>query len=153
MLNTQVGLQSWPRSSAFWVVSDLAILFDSQKIKNIETFYIQRIYLLLIESSLCSSLDPLFHSDSIIYHKSSQCKRNECISILLSKWNRSNRICIIPHHLFYWILRSLFTHNMIKSDHRKDSLQVNQPILCMGLTRWLEQRHIYLVVNSNKCGR
>ena len=35
--------------------------------KNIDTFYIQRIYLLLIESSLCSSLDPLFHSDSIIY--------------------------------------------------------------------------------------
>ena len=34
--------------------------------KNIDTFYIQRIYLLLIESSLCSSLDPLFHSDSII---------------------------------------------------------------------------------------
>lgn len=34
--------------------------------KNIETFYIQRICLLLIEFSLSHSLDPLFHSDSII---------------------------------------------------------------------------------------
>lgn len=34
--------------------------------KYIKIFYTQRIYLLLIESSLCSSLDPLFHSDSII---------------------------------------------------------------------------------------
>lgn len=49
--------------------------------KYIEIFYIQRIYLLLIESSLCSSLDPLFHSDSII--KSGRCRRNECIFILL----------------------------------------------------------------------
>jgi hypothetical protein len=28
------------------------------------------------------------------------------------------------------------------SDRIIDSLQVNQPILCMALTRWLEQRHI-----------
>lgn len=37
-------------------------------------------------------------------------------------------------------------YNMIGSDHRKDSLQVNQPILCMGLTQWLEQRHIWLLI-------
>jgi hypothetical protein len=60
----------------YWVISDLANLFYSPKIKNIEAFYIQRFYMLLIESSLCSSLDPLFHSDSIIYHKLSECKRN-----------------------------------------------------------------------------
>lgn len=35
---------------------------------------------------------------------------------------------------------------MIESDHRKDSLQVNQPILCMGLTQWLEQRRICLLI-------
>lgn len=52
----------------------------------------------------------------------------------------------MPHHLylFYWILRSLFMHEWFGSDHRKDSLQANRPILCMGLTRWLEQRHIWL---------
>jgi hypothetical protein len=63
-----------------WVITHLAILFYSphppQK-KKIETFYIQRIYLLLIDTSLCSSLDPLFHSDSIIHHKSSQRKIND----------------------------------------------------------------------------
>jgi hypothetical protein len=48
MLNTQVGFQSWPWLSAFWVVLDVVIFFYSPKIKNIETFYIQRIYLLLI---------------------------------------------------------------------------------------------------------
>lgn len=35
-------------------------------------------------------------------------------------------------------------YNMIRSDHRKESLQVNQPIFCIGLTRRLEQRHIWL---------
>lgn len=34
--------------------------------QSLESSYIQRIYLLLIYSSLSSSLDPLFHSDSII---------------------------------------------------------------------------------------
>lgn len=43
--------------------------------------YIQSIYLLLIKYSLCSSLDPLFHSDSIIYDQD-RCRGNECISIL-----------------------------------------------------------------------
>jgi len=32
--------------------------------------------------------------------------------------------------------------NMIESDHRKDSLQANRPILRRGLARWLEKRHI-----------
>lgn len=31
----------------------------------------------------------------------------------------------MPHHLFYWILRSLLMHGMLRSDHRKDSLQAN----------------------------
>ena len=35
-------------------------------------------------------------------------------------------------------------YDMIRTDHRKDSLQANQPILCIGLTQWLEQRHIWL---------
>ncbi|CAI8584903.1 unnamed protein product [Vicia faba] len=34
--------------------------------------------------------------------------------------------------------------DMIESDHRKDYLQANRTILCRGLTRWLEQRHISL---------
>jgi hypothetical protein len=59
---------------------------------NIEIFYIRRIYLLLIESSLCSSLDPLFHSDSIIHHKLSQRKINECISILLSEIDKTESV-------------------------------------------------------------
>jgi hypothetical protein len=80
--------------------------------KYLESSYIQRIYLLLIEYSLRSSLDPFFHSDSMI--ERNRCKGNECISILLSKWNRSNIIWIVQHHSFYWILRSLFMHDMIR---------------------------------------
>lgn len=38
--------------------------------------------------------------------------------------------------------------DMIESDHRKESLQANRPILCRGLARWLEQRHI-VIANSN----
>jgi len=48
------------------------------------------------------------------------------------------------HPLIYWILRSPLIHDSVGYDHRKDSLQVNQPIPCMGLTQWLEQRHIWL---------
>lgn len=36
--------------------------------------------------------------------------------------------------------------DMIESDHRKDSLQANRPILCRGLARWLEQRHIEFTI-------
>ncbi|WZZ33225.1 hypothetical protein YC2023_016626 [Brassica napus] len=47
--------------------------------------------------------------------------------------------------LDFWILRSPLIHDIVGYyDHRKDSLQVNQPIPCMGLTQWLEQRHIWL---------
>ena len=45
--------------------------------------------LLLIKFRLCSSLDPFFHSDSIIDRN--QCKGNECISTLYSK-KEENRI-------------------------------------------------------------
>lgn len=48
------------------------------------------------------------------------------------------------HPLIYWILRSPLIHDIVGYDHRKDSLQVNQPIPCRGLTQRLEQRHIWL---------
>jgi len=67
----------------------------------LEFSYIQRIYLLLRKSSLCSSLDPGFHSDSIL--DQDRCKGNECIYILLSinKWNRKNVISTSPPLLFF----------------------------------------------------
>ena len=34
--------------------------------------------------------------------------------------------------------------DMMESDHRKDSLQANQPMPHIGLMRRLEQRHIWL---------
>lgn len=56
-----------------------------------------------------------------------------------------NIILIMFHLLDFWILRSPLIHDIVGYyDHRKDSLQVNQPIPCMGLTQWLEQRHIWL---------
>ncbi|KAJ0009896.1 hypothetical protein Pint_33164 [Pistacia integerrima] len=50
----------------------------------------------------------------------------------------------MTHHLLYWILQSLFMHNMLGSDHRKDSLQANQPSPILFMGRRLEQRHIWL---------
>ena len=41
---------------------------------------------------------------------------------------------------------ALFMEDMFESDHRKESLQMNRPILCRGLARWLEQRHILLQI-------
>lgn len=55
-----------------------------------------------------------------------------------------NIIRIMFHPLIYWILRSPLIHDIVGYDHRKDSFQVNQPIPCMRLTQWLEQRHIWL---------
>lgn len=52
----------------------------------------------------------------------------------------------MPHHLFYWILRSLFMHGMLGSDHRKDSLQ-SEPSYPLYGAAVVTKTH--LVVNSN----
>lgn len=44
-----------------------------------------------------------------------------------------NIILIMLHPLIYWILRSPLIHDIVGYDHRKDSLQVNQPIPVWGL--------------------
>mgnify|MGYP001759719988 FL=1 len=61
----------------------------------------------------------------------------------------------MPHYLilFYFILLDLTEpvhaqHNMIWSDHRKDSPKANQPILCRG-TYAVVGTETHLVVNSN----
>jgi hypothetical protein len=40
----------------------------------------------------------------------------------------------------------IIVFDLYVTDYTKDlfQLQVNQPIPCMGLTQWLEQRHIWL---------
>lgn len=79
MLNIQVGLYyKFDHDQVLFGLSYVFLFVFTSTTSRF--FYIQSIYLLLIKYSLCSSLDPLFHSDSIIDRD--RCKGNECISIL-----------------------------------------------------------------------
>ena len=55
----------------------------------------------------------------------------------------------LPHHLFYWILRSLFMHDMIESDHRKDRFSSSEPAYPLYRAYTVVGTKTHLIVNSN----
>jgi hypothetical protein len=77
MLTIQVGL----KIDHDQVLFGLSYVFGLVFIDQISFFFPYKVFnLLLIKFHLCSSLDPFFHSDSIIDRN--QCKGNECIFTL-----------------------------------------------------------------------